>query len=253
MDKGFSEEIRKASGATLDADELPVFERLDELPDALIETARRLESRISAVRLIKYCVPGAPLGEVNEFVAQVIEGPKIPAAQWRRDPLVVLRADLELLASLEAGEIQASFDGVESGWFVRDADYMAWRLGDAESAPFKVARGQHESWQPASPLLASMPNPHQDARSLDADEVCEALARWLVSTIAFHLDRSRTYPDADAVVGELQKSSAMGPATPSGFFVRCCELVVREFEAAGPRQVPGYVGPSSGYAGACGG
>lgn len=251
VEEKLKDAIALASQGRLDADELSTFDGLRDLSPVILETARRLPTRITMARFLKALVPSSSLSEISQFIEEVIEAPPATAHDWRAQLVVTVPAQLQDMARWEPDWFREQLQDLESPWFVFEPRYDSWLLRGRGGSLFKIVHVDQKRESAHQPSLVCYPLPAEPYRIVKNAEWCEYLGRWVVSSNCRYFHSAEAPSDAAAVVEALQQGGALLDGEVSRFFLRCCEQVAAEIERCTGHLVPGYQGPAEWYRALC--
>lgn len=247
MEEKLKEAIARASEGKLDAEHLEIVDNLRQLPPVMLETARRLRTRIRIAQFLKTVVPSSSLGEINKFIEEVVDSPSATALEWRARFVVATSGGLNDMARWEPGWFCGLFRRFDSPWFIFEPRYENWLLGGRSGSLFKVIAFDDPQREELLPPLRAYPLPPDSFRLVKEDEACEYLARWIVASICRHL----TPGLPSEVETTLRQSGALSVNEVTPFFAGCCLIATAELSLCTEGEVPGYAGPPDCYRSVC--
>ena len=213
---------------------------LNEVPEALVEEARRLGTPLLARSLLTYYTSAEDRPFLKNFLDDVVFGKHSPA-QWRRGGVLVPALSLTDQLCLSRDALLALIGGYAG---LRVVPQLAsWQAGTswvgAPARPFPEANYRTVTPAGAARLAAQ-------AR-LEAADLVVTLRRWIAARLA-----RVVAPRTPGSLDELFEASSLASIDQwSEDARRGVGAVLREFREMGPadQAIPGFRGPDSWFEG----
>jgi hypothetical protein len=238
--------------------ELPPEQRgaiptLNDVPPDILAEARRLaqRSRGVAVDLLMFYVASADLGQLYDFVRDVVEGGEAPETWGVSD--VLCTQDISVEQALVGGgaAVLGGLSAIEGErWWRMQPAGERWSNDDWPGAPGVLVKRVPYYWRSPTPAREFWHSPGKGRITIAKIEVAEidlAVRRWLASRVAWKLHVMDSHEltsveEVCAVLGvEVDRVSTDGRLALTGMVHELTQI------APGLRRFPGFDGPDDWY------